>query len=565
MWGGAGPRDSCDVTTIEVSHLVPVNPVNPLRETTMSVKTNSDVASRAANISGEFETIGVDMSPASVEEQMESMTAFKVPVDDAQVAVVRKLIDEFDLSDDDVSEDLAALAGYSSSGGRSEDFDRTLLSEIPDLGDEEWVDVRAQVIDLWDVTHDSMAQVGLVADESAQMKFVKWAKNTDELPTLEEGVTYDFSSVITNEYEGKFSISLNKASSVVEAEQEVIPADGSVSATGTLVAIEDGSGLIKRCPEENCSRLVTNGRCAEHGEVDGEFDLRIKAILDDGQSAVRALFNDEMTEAVTGMSLEEAIEMAMETVDPTVVLNAFRDQLIGRTFEVSGPVIGDYFLVDDVAQTVYSSEQPGLEDGALDPARTQRQPAKRVFAQDLNQATHSFTRPEDGEEDRAPNFSLLPSGEAANRVFVVGTLMETKDVGTDSEYWRGTVMAASESVSVYAGEYQPEAMQLLSSTETPCYVAVIGKIHSYETDYGINVSLQPEHISVVDEAVRDSWVAETLDATQDRLGALESGETEEADAVLAVYEGNTADVEAAVEDAVEELVAEMDVRETPAQ
>jgi RPA family protein len=70
---------------------------------------------------------------------------------------------------------------------------------------------------------------------------------------------------------------------------------------------------------------------------------------------------------------------------------------------------------------------------------------------------------------------------------------------------------------------------------------------------------------MVDEAVRDSWVAETLDATQDRLGALESGETEEADAVLAVYEGNTADVEAAVEDAVEELVAEMDVPETPAQ
>jgi len=70
---------------------------------------------------------------------------------------------------------------------------------------------------------------------------------------------------------------------------------------------------------------------------------------------------------------------------------------------------------------------------------------------------------------------------------------------------------------------------------------------------------------VVDEAVRDSWVAETLDATQDRLGALESGETEEADAVLAVYEGDTASVEAAVDDAVDELVAEMDVSEIPPQ
>src|SRR6056297_768183 len=157
---------------------------------------------------------------------------------------------------------------------------------------------------------------------------------------------------------------------------------------------------------------------------------------------------------------------------------------------------------------------------------TQRQPAKRVFAEELNMATHSFTRPEDEGDDRAPKFTLLPSGEAVNRVLVVGALIETSDVGDDSEFWKGRVMAGGEVVNIYAGQYQQEPMAVLRSTETPSFVAVVGKVHQYETDAGVNVSIQPEHISTVGGEIRDSWMAETINATRARLGALESGESE---------------------------------------
>ena len=520
----------------------------------MSANSTNDVAQRAADISNEFGEMGIDVSLSSVQERIAAIQKFKVPDDVAAETTVRNLIDEYELETSDLSDGVAALAGFGGSGnGGSRAFDRTNLADIPALGDEEWVDVRAQVVDLWEPKHDSMRQVGLIADETAQMKFVVWAKNTESLPTLEEGVTYDFASAVTNEYEGKYSISLNKASEVTESEEAVEPTDGSVRATGTLVALEEGSGLIKRCPHDDCSRVVQNGRCSEHGEVDGVFDLRLKAILDDGNRAIRALFNAQMTETVSGMGLEDAVREASDALDTSVIEAALRETLIGKTYDVRGPVVGEYFLVDEVAETTYSAANPGLGDTALVDAVTQRQAAKRVFAEELNDSTHSFTRPEDEDDDRAPKLTLLPSGESANRVFMVGTLIEASDVGSDSEFWKGRVMAAGEAVNLYAGQYQAEAMDMLRSAETPSYVAVVGKVHHYETDYGVNVSIQPESITVVDEEIRDSWVAETIDHTQARLGALESGEADAADAVMSVYGGNISSIEEVVEAAVEDI------------
>jgi RPA family protein len=520
----------------------------------MCANTTTDVAQRAEDISGEFGEMDVDVPASSIEERIAAMQEFSVPLETAIETTVRNVIDDHGLESSDLSDGVKAVAGFGGTGnGGSRGFDRVALEDIPDLGDEEWVDVRAQVVDLWEPNSDSMRQVGLLADETSQMKFVVWAKNTDSLPTLEEGVDYDIASAVTNEYEGKYSISLNKASSVTESEEAVEPTDGSVRATGTLVGLDEGSGLIKRCPRNDCTRVVQNGRCSEHGEVDGTFDLRLKAILDDGNRAVRALFDLDMTQAVSGVSIDYAMEMASNALDPSVVEAELRELLIGRTYDIRGPVIGEYLLVDEVEETSYSAENPGLGDAALADAVTQRQPARRVFGAELNMATHSFTRPEDEGDDRAPKFTLLPSGEAANRVLVVGTLIETSDVGSDSEFWKGRVMAGSEVVNVYAGEYQPEAAGVLRSAETPSFVAVVGKVHHYETDSGVKVSIQPEYISTVDGEIRDSWMAETINATQARLGALESGESDATDAVHSVYNSDVSAIEAAVQAAAEDL------------
>ena len=148
-----------------------------------------------------------------------------------------------------------------------------------------------------------------------------------------------------------------------------------------------------------------------------------------------------------------------------------------------------------------------------------REIAHRVFATEFNDATHTF---QESDEDRAPVYALLPTGAKANRVFIAGTLTETNNVGTEDEYWQGRIVDPTATVFTYAGQYQSEAAAFLRETEPPAFVAVVGKPRSYETDDGnLNVSLRPEHISVVDAQTRNRWVADTATQTLDRIEAFD--------------------------------------------
>jgi RPA family protein len=144
-----------------------------------------------------------------------------------------------------------------------------------------------------------------------------------------------------------------------------------------------------------------------------------------------------------------------------------------------------------------------------------REVARRAFATEFNDMTYTF---KESDDDMAPNYALMPTGERANRVYLVGTLTEKRDVGEDAEYWQGRVVDPTETFFVYAGQYQPEAAAVLRDVEPPAYVAVVGKPGTFETDDGdVNVSVRPESISVVDANTRDRWVAETADRTIERI------------------------------------------------
>ncbi|PSQ18987.1 DNA-binding protein [Halobacteriales archaeon QS_9_67_17] len=149
-----------------------------------------------------------------------------------------------------------------------------------------------------------------------------------------------------------------------------------------------------------------------------------------------------------------------------------------------------------------------------------REVARRVFAEEFNDAGYTF---KESDDERAPVYALLPSGARANRVFVVGTLTETEDIGEDSEYWRGP----TGTFFTYAGQYQPEAANALRDLEPPAYVSVVGKPRTFETDDGsVNVSVRPESISVVDADTRDRWVVETAERTLDRIETFEDDDNE---------------------------------------
>ena len=154
-----------------------------------------------------------------------------------------------------------------------------------------------------------------------------------------------------------------------------------------------------------------------------------------------------------------------------------------------------------------------------------RKVARRAFAQEFNDASYTF---KESDDERAPVYLLLPTGERANRVFVVGTLTETEDIGDDSEYWQARIVDPTGTFYVYAGQYQPDAASALRDIEPPAYVSVVGKPRTFETDDGtVNVSIRPESITVADDATRDRWVVETAERTIERIKAFDDGATSE--------------------------------------
>lgn len=141
-----------------------------------------------------------------------------------------------------------------------------------------------------------------------------------------------------------------------------------------------------------------------------------------------------------------------------------------------------------------------------------REVAVRLFAREFSEADHMFREDDD---EYAPSYLLLPSGDKANRIFVVGTLTENEDKG---DYYSARVNDGTGNFFIYAGQYQPEAADALRNIEAPAYVAVVAKPNTYETDDGDTLTnLRPEIIVEVDEDIRNKWVAETAEDTLDRL------------------------------------------------
>ena len=185
-----------------------------------------------------------------------------------------------------------------------------------------------------------------------------------------------------------------------------------------------------------------------------------------------------------------------------------------------------------------------------------REVARRVFAREFNDAGYTF---KESDDERAPVYSLLPTGERANRILAVGTLTETEDVGEDSEYWRGRVVDPTGTFFIYAGQYQPDATNVLREVETPNYVAVVGKPRTYETDEGdTNVAVRPESITVVDSETRDRWVTETAQRTIERIEAAEEEGSEYARMASEQYDQPVENYREAVVAALEDLETETD-------
>jgi len=324
----------------------------------------NDISETVEELAEEFEAVGIEIDTEDAEERLEELTEFRVPLDEAKTTVRSSLMGAHDVSSSDLYQpDDNELVAVEDIAG--------LISEAD--GEDIWIDVEVTILDEWEPKHPSIGQVGLAGDSSGTIKYTSF--KTSELPDVQEGVSYSFSNVVASAFEKEdgdtiYEIKPNSNSSITELDEEIeVPSAqerNSHSVSGTVVAIKPGSGLIERCSEEDCNRVLNSGQCAVHGEVDGEDDLRIKAVVDDGDEAHDVIFGTEETVEILGMGIEAAVKEARNAMDKSVITDMLETEFVGQHVEADAAYFDDsgLYLVNEYTLDAELDED-GISEAAM--------------------------------------------------------------------------------------------------------------------------------------------------------------------------------------------------------
>ena len=160
-----------------------------------------------------------------------------------------------------------------------------------------------------------------------------------------------------DEFNGRLSLNLNSAM-IMQEETDIPVSGGEVSVRGAIVHIAPGSGIIKRCPVEGCNRALSRQNYCPVHEIQPNFnyDLRIKGWLDDGEKTHNILIQRDAVEALTGITLDSAKEIAENNpLGMDEVFLRMRDALLGRYLLCKGREIENRLLVNSCERVTFSS------------------------------------------------------------------------------------------------------------------------------------------------------------------------------------------------------------------
>lgn len=109
-----------------------------------------------------------------------------------------------------------------------------------------------------------------------------------------------------------------------------------VTVSGRVIEIQQGSGIILRCPE--CNQVLREDGCRVHGNVEGIVDLRMKCIVDDGSGSVKTILNKDQTEHVLEKTLDECKQL-----NPDALQSLIYESFFGKKMTMKGNALQDNF------------------------------------------------------------------------------------------------------------------------------------------------------------------------------------------------------------------------------
>ena len=140
-----------------------------------------------------------------------------------------------------------------------------------------------------------------------------------------------------------------------------------ISTIGRIVSLRSDSGIILRCTQEGCRRVLRDGVCGIHGEDVGEEDLRMMMVVDSGVSNASLLVSRAPTEILIGMSLED-VRKEISSNGKEAFYSSLKDKFLGHRVQIMGRSINDdrgcMIQADEVQ--VLEADPEGIAKAAID-------------------------------------------------------------------------------------------------------------------------------------------------------------------------------------------------------
>jgi replication factor A1 len=311
----------------------------------------SELDSQVRKVATLLDNAGFDVTKDTIRDRFQAFQAKGVSPGEVEKVVTKNLLRDKGVDDPESvinrQETAAAVASAS---------DVTPITDILEDGQGgQWYSINAKFLQEFSSDSSKISQKGILADETGEIGFTVWASSSLPERPLSPGESYHLDGVVTNWWEEGETLEIH-----LQSETEIHRLQTEIAVNtheGVLISLLSSSGLIERCPDDTCSRVLKDGRCKAHGPVDGQFDLRIKGVLDTGAATTTIYLNQEQTTQLTGISMREAKQMAQKQIDKTVVREAIRKEVIGKYFHVEGRRISTGLAVDSVQALV----RPGVE------------------------------------------------------------------------------------------------------------------------------------------------------------------------------------------------------------
>ena len=140
-----------------------------------------------------------------------------------------------------------------------------------------------------------------------------------------------------------------------------------ISTIGRIVSLRSDSGIILRCTQEGCRRVLRDGVCGIHGEDVGEEDLRMMMVVDSGVSNASLLVSRAPTEMLIGMSLDD-VRKEISSNGKEAFHSSLKDKFLGHRVRIMGRSINDdrgcMIQADEVQ--VMEADPEGIAKAAID-------------------------------------------------------------------------------------------------------------------------------------------------------------------------------------------------------